>query len=323
MKKLLLFAFAIFFFSGVMAQFTVTMNVDMNDVEGFDPATTDIYVSGSIFDWPQPGTNEDLLLLPSSEDPLIYTITATMAEAGEIQYKYFMVMDEPSWDNGEWTGDPNRTVYVTGETTLNDTWGVTPLSVTFMVDVSNTFEAVPDTTEIYMAGTINYANNWNQPGTDPSLMMMPSETDPLVYELTLLLPPGEYQYKYFLVNNGEASWDNGEWTGDPNRVVTIDSLNTEISDTWGSAAAINDPAAGPISAIYPNPCTSQINVTFFENLNEINKVEIYNIIGEVVQTVEGFRSQQITINTADLTNGVYIIAVHNKQGVQTSKFVKE
>ncbi|MFP4469032.1 MAG: T9SS type A sorting domain-containing protein, partial [Bacteroidales bacterium] len=111
--------------------------------------------------------------------------------------------------------------------------------------------------------------------------------------------------------------------GDPNRTVTIDSLNTDINDTWGSPDAINDPAAGPISAIYPNPCTSQINITFFENLNDINKVEIYNIIGEVVQTIEGFRSQQITINTSDLTNGVYIIAVHNKQGIQTSKFVKE
>ncbi len=28
---------------------------------------------------------------------------------------------------------------------------------------------------------------------------------------------GEILYKYFRVINGEASWDNDEWEGDPNR----------------------------------------------------------------------------------------------------------
>ncbi|MFP4471524.1 MAG: hypothetical protein ACLFPE_12615, partial [Bacteroidales bacterium] len=186
MKKLLLSTIAIFFFSGLMAQFDVTMNVDMTDFEGFDPATHSVYIAGNIFDWDEPGTNEDLKLT-QVEETLVYTITATLDSAQSVQYKYFSDAVDIGWDGGEWTGDPNRTVYITGETTINDTWGVTPLSVTFSVDVSNSFDEVPDTTKIYMAGTINYANNWNTPGNDPSLMLMPSETDPLLYELTLLL----------------------------------------------------------------------------------------------------------------------------------------
>lgn len=322
MKKLLLSTIAIFLFGSLMAQFDVTMNVDMTDFEDFDPAQDSVFVSGNIFGWAEPGTNMDLMLT-QVEETMVYTITATLDSAQEVQYKFFSDAVAAGWDGGEWAGDPNRTVYITGETTINDIWGATPLSVTFMVDVSPGFDVVPDTTEIYMAGTINYANNWNQPGTDPSLKMMPSEADPLVYELTLLLSPGEYQYKYFLVNNEMPSWDNGEWTGDPNRMVTVDSLTTEFSDIWGSPAAINDPQAGPISAVYPNPCNSALNVTFFENANDIEKVEVYNVIGEVVQTLNSVSSQNVTINTSDLTTGLYFVAVHSAQGIQTAKFIKE
>ncbi|HZK06933.1 MAG TPA: T9SS type A sorting domain-containing protein [Bacteroidales bacterium] len=125
MKKLILFAFSIFLFGGLMAQFDVTMNVDMNGVEGFDPATHDVYVTGSLWDWPEPGSNADLKLTPTAEDPMIYTITAEVAEAMEIQYKYFIVIDgAPSWDNGEWAGDPNRMVTISGDVTIMDSWGI-------------------------------------------------------------------------------------------------------------------------------------------------------------------------------------------------------
>lgn len=322
MKKLLLFAITLFFASSMMAQFNVTFNVDMTDLEGFDPATHTVIVTGSVFGWNEPGTNPDLEMTRVDET-LVYTLTYEAAAAGEIQYKYFTDAVAEGWDGGEWTGDPNRKVYVTGETTLNNVWADKPFEVTFMVDLNNALEFSTDTTSIFMAGTVNMANAWNMPGTDSSLMMMPTEADPLIYELTLMLNAGDYFYKYFFVNNASPSWDNGEWTGDPNREVSVDTLNYMIADIWGSAAAINDINAGPITSVFPNPCTSTLNVTFFENSNDINKIEIYNIVGAVVKTIEGFNSQTVTINTSELTSGVYMIAVHNSQGVQTTKFVKE
>lgn len=230
MKKLLLFTIALFLFGGLMAQINVTMNVDMTDAENFNPETDQVFVSGSIFDWPQPGTNPDLKLVPTDENEMIYTISAELEEASEIQYKYFIVYDgTPSWDDGEWTGDPNRKVFVVGDATLNDIWADQPFPVTFNVDMSEAEDFNPETDEVFMAGTVNVANNWQQPGTDPSLLM--TAGDDMVYSLTLMLYAGDYAYKYFRVIDGEPSWDNGEWPGDPNREVSVMEEVT-FNDVW-------------------------------------------------------------------------------------------
>lgn len=59
-------------------EYTVTFNVDMADVEGFDPASHDVYIAGSFpgdLEWNEPGTNEDLKLSPANpaknDPPLI------------------------------------------------------------------------------------------------------------------------------------------------------------------------------------------------------------------------------------------------------------
>jgi hypothetical protein len=236
MKKLLLFTIAIFLFGGVMAQFTVTMNVDMSELEGFDPETHSVYVSGSIFEWPEPGTNEDLKL-DRVEETMIYTITAEMAEAGEIQYKYFSDAVGPGWDGGEWTGDPNRNVFAVGEATLDDVWADQPFPVTFNVDMTDASGFDPEVHEVYMAGTVNVANNWQEPGTDPSLMMTPSDDNPLVYTLTKMLYAGSYQYKYFSTFVG-AGWDGGEWVGDPNREVSV-MEEVIFNDVWAVQPGID------------------------------------------------------------------------------------
>jgi len=232
MKKLLLLTLVTFLFGGLMAQINVTMKVDMTDAEGFNPETDDVYVSGNIFGWPQPGTNADLKMTADENNPMIYAISAELVEAQEIQYKYFRVVNgAATWDLGEWTGDPNRKIYVVAEATLNDTWADQPFPVTFVVNMNNVAGFNPETDQVFIAGTVNVANNWQQPGTDPSLLLSTGQY-PLVYTTTLMLYAGEYQYKYFRVINGEPSWDNGEWPGDPNRMISV-TESTIISDTWG------------------------------------------------------------------------------------------
>lgn len=305
-----------------MPMIDVTMNVDMSGLEGFDPATHSVYVSGSVFGWPEPGTNPDLMLTRVDET-LVYTISAQLAEPGEIQYKYFTDAVAPGWNGGEWEGDPNRKIYVLAETTLEDVFADKPVETTFMVDMTNAEVFDPETDAIYMAGTVNIANNWQQPGTDPSLMMTPAEDNAMMYQITLMLPAGTYFYKYFRVINGEASWNNGEWEGEPNREVAIDTLNNMISDTWGSAASINDPEAGPIASIYPNPVGNELNITFFDNNAQIRKIEVFNVTGAIVKVIQGSFAGTVRINTSDLVSGVYMIAVHSNQGIQSTKFVKE
>ncbi len=53
----------------------------------------------------------------------IYTISIE-AEEGDHEYKYFLVENEPTWDFGEWVGEPNREITVSEDMVVNDIWGV-------------------------------------------------------------------------------------------------------------------------------------------------------------------------------------------------------
>jgi uncharacterized surface protein with fasciclin (FAS1) repeats len=60
-----------------VSTYSVTFNVDMNDVEGFDPDVHDVYIAGSFpgdLEWNEPGSNDDLKLTlvgPAKNDPVV------------------------------------------------------------------------------------------------------------------------------------------------------------------------------------------------------------------------------------------------------------
>jgi hypothetical protein len=208
MKKVLL-AFASLLMMGTLfAQVTVTFNVDMSTDSTFNPETQHVYISGSFVDWTQPGENEDYMLAPDDNNK-IYTITMSDIPTGEIQYKYFIVENEPSWSGGEWDGDPNRVANVSTDTTFNDVWA---------------------------------------------------------------------------------------------------RLNTGI------------PAVElPQFSMYPNPV---VNNLYLENIENANRVEIYNLVGQKVKEAL-ISGNKLTVQTSDLTKGVYLISVINENGaVKSLKFVK-
>jgi hypothetical protein len=122
---LALFAIVTFYFQPLRAQsYNITFNVDMTDATGFNPATDDVYLSGSMAAWPMPGSNPDLQMQPSQPGSMIYTLTLNLS-TGVYEYKYFRVINNtPSWDHGEWPGGPNRSVDVVNNLVLNDVWGV-------------------------------------------------------------------------------------------------------------------------------------------------------------------------------------------------------
>jgi hypothetical protein len=57
-----------------------------------------------------------------SEADNIYTITLDV-EYGDHSYKFFMVESTPTWDMGEWPGDPNRSVFIEGPVLVEHVWG--------------------------------------------------------------------------------------------------------------------------------------------------------------------------------------------------------
>lgn len=112
------------------------INVNMKDaIFGeeqivFDPQEGhSVYISGNFTgEWPIPGEDPEMQLHPRDENPNIYTNTIALTE-GLYEYKYFVVINNiPGWDHGEWEGEPNRQVEITGPLVVSDIWGDYPLN---------------------------------------------------------------------------------------------------------------------------------------------------------------------------------------------------
>ncbi|NVO20031.1 MAG: hypothetical protein HXX13_10045 [Bacteroidetes bacterium] len=116
--------------------------------------------------------------------------------------------------------------------------------VTFNLDMSTAAGFTPGTDLVYIAGNFPGASSWNQPGTNPNLLMSQVGTT-LTYTLTLYLPVRAYEYKYFK----NAGWSGGEYAGGTNRSATI-TTTTIVNDTWGGLinwANLQWPGTGSIN----------------------------------------------------------------------------
>ena len=309
MKKLIFTFFAIIMAVSMMAQTTVTFSVNMEYVFGFDAAVDEVFISGTPFEWAEPGTNMDAKMTDDDGD-YIYTLVVELAEAGEIQYKYFL---NAGWDGGEWGGDPNRAATVDGEVTLDDIFGFY-VPVTFNVDMSllDGFDATVDS--VFVTGSIF---GWNEPGTNPNCKMIDEDGD-LIYTLTAYTPAaGQIDYKYFL----NAGWAGGEWEGDPNRAIEVTIADTLIVENavFGVLNGIENNLVENIS-VYPNPFQNELTI---ENMENIQSLKVYNMTGQIVKEVST-PGNNITIKTDDFNSGVYFVVFTNNQNKQgTIKLVRE
>jgi hypothetical protein len=85
-------------------------------------------------------------------------------------------------------------------------------------------------------------------------------------------------------------------------------------------SSINEISAStPAMNIYPNPAQSSLNIQL---LQEVDKLEVFNVIGERIMIIDQINSEIITINTSSLSSGVYFITVYTGNDVQTTKFLK-
>jgi len=159
--------------------------------------------------------------------------------------------------------------------------------------------------------------DWNKNGVDGTL--------------NALLPNGDGTYSmtftpksYFGVPDTSLSitklcgvFNDGTWDAD-GRDFDADENCTDFFIPLGGVGINDGPSLSSFS-LYPNPVGNQLTI---ENINGVNKIEVFNVIGELVKSVDNLSNAGLTINTADLTSGVYFDAFHNESGVQTSKFVK-
>lgn len=71
--------------------------------------------------------------------------------------------------------------------------------------------------------------------------------------------------------------------------------------------------------LYPNPASEILNIESVENMQ---RVEIYNVNGALVRSVEANNELKATMEISDLNTGIYIVRVIGDNTQRSSKFIK-
>jgi subtilisin family serine protease/predicted ester cyclase len=88
--------------------YPVTFRVDMQFAENYDPDTDMIYVSGSMFDWAEPGSLQEVQRMVPAKDSMVLVLEMELP-AGSYEYKYFL---NTGTEGEEWPGEPYRRIDV-------------------------------------------------------------------------------------------------------------------------------------------------------------------------------------------------------------------
>lgn len=73
--------------------------------------------------------------------------------------------------------------------------------------------------------------------------------------------------------------------------------------------------------IYPNPVNDLLKIEFINGLTtESKSISIYNNLGQLVKEEEiAFKNKNFSVNTSDLSSGVYLLNIKNKNSASVSK----
>src|SRR6056300_946973 len=293
----------------------VTFQVDMNNVSA---SFTNVYVSGTLNSW-SGNSNQ----LTDADGDGVYDGTISLLP-GSYEYKF-------TYDN--WTGqeslDPNSadstcTLTTSGFTNRYITIGaadttlpqvcweecaacLNTVDVTFQVDMNNVSASY---TNVYISGTLNrWSGNANQ--------MTDADSDG-VYDVTLTLNPGSYEYKFTYDNwTGQESLDptadaacTMTTSGYTNRVIATGTADTTLPVVcWESCLSCN--------AV--TPCSELFFSEYAEGSSNHKYIEIYNPTGSAISlsgytvymSVNGGTATNSFTTNATLASGdVYVISTN-------------
>ena len=139
-------------------------------------------------------------------------------------------------------------------------------------------------------------------GTTSAVFTIPeTPVDPLADPVTYI----QYNRARFTIYQYSANkTDNFEWDN--------------VSITEVPALSINDLSKFSFSS-YPNPAKNYLNLSAAKS---INKIEIYNLLGQNVLN-KAINSSKSEVNVSNLSKGIYVARVFIENAVGSYKFIKE
>ncbi len=220
--------------------------------------------------------------------------------------------------------DINDEITIDGDMTIEVEMSLVELNIVFNVNITPAIEAGLlagfdiNANEILMTGggPLHFPwFNWVEPGQNTDQYMELVSTDPyIIYSKTLVMAPGEYQYRYFSDLIG-VGWGGIEWPGDDNRMISIVE-DMVVDDIFGGdyIVSVNETDFTTFN-LYPNPASSMLNV---ESNAIIKSIRMIDLLGQVVYAYSPEDSRH-EINVSGLRNGVYFIKISTAAGATTQR----
>ena len=101
---------------------------------------------------------------------------------------------------------------------------------------------------------------------------------------------------------------------DFNPAIVTNTFNTEFVAALGNATF----ESGNFMLV-PNPATNSVQIQLKNSSERINTISIYDVLGNRVKSIESVNSEQIQIQTSELSSGIYIIEVINNTNLKEFK----
>jgi hypothetical protein len=289
-----------------------TINVDMHG-SGLT-AGQQVFISGDFGgaygSWAQPGSIAGNEMFDLDGDS-IYSITVVVPDAVMYHFKFFKGAD---WNNGD-NGPGDRALFINGNLNITYKWGVKASNLTLNVDMHGSGLTAGQT--VYFAGDFggDYGT-WNAPGTNLNNKLTDIDGDSVYTAMIHIGQVGTFHFKFF---KGDG-WDGGEWAGDPNRALTV-AKDTTVTYIWGEKPqGITENTLVNKVSVYPVPFSNTLNISTLVN---VKSVVIYSAYGQEVARLDNLTTGRTTINTSQLSNGMYFITFCSYTGDKfTKKLIK-
>ena len=127
--------------------------------------------------------------------------------------------------------------------------------------------------------------------------------DSIISPLQLNTGYWEYYDTIFMVTSAATEI---EIIGNGNALTKVDNISLTIS----TAISSNEIAKNTIG-IFPNPFSNKINITSTKNENM--EIILYDVISKII--LQQKFTNSVSLNTEELSKGIYIYEVRNKNGV--------
>ena len=129
---------------------------------------------------------------------------------------------------------------------------------------------------------------------------------PLTWTQTTGLTDVEFAFRYFVTNGGP--------TGANSDIIGIDTYSVDRPLSTSSFFASN-------FAVSPNPANTVVNISN-KNNSTLNQIQLTDLNGRIVKSINANGVSNIQINIADLNTGVYFLKITSDKGVGTTKIIK-